>query len=77
MKISHKKTLIGSLVAFFLGTSCCWISSLVIWLGGAALLTTFVSYFSELQYFFLFIGISLSVLSAVLYFKTSNDKQNK
>lgn len=71
MKITPKKTFIGSLVAFFLGTSCCWISSLVIWLGGAALLTSFANHFGQLQYVFLFIGIFLSVLSAVLYFKTT------
>lgn len=76
MKITPKKTFIGSLVAFFLGTSCCWMSALVIWLGGAALLTSFAHYFGQLQYVFLFMGIFLIVLSAFLYYKTSADKQN-
>ena len=67
MKINHKKTFIGSLIAFFLGTSCCWISALAIWLGGATILTSFASYFGQLQYLLLFIGVFLIILSAVLY----------
>jgi len=70
MKINHKKTFIGSLIAFFLGTSCCWISSLAIWLGGATIVTSFASYLGQLQYFILFIGAFLIILSAVLYYKT-------
>jgi len=36
----YKKTLLGSMAAFFIGTSCCWLSSLGVWLGGAAFLVT-------------------------------------
>jgi len=33
-----KKTFLGGLLAIFLGSSCCWISSLAVWLGGAGII---------------------------------------
>lgn len=69
MKINHKKTFIGSLVAFFLGTSCCWISSIAIWLGGATILTSFAAYLGKMQYFIIALGVFLGILSLVLFWK--------
>jgi hypothetical protein len=39
MKTNYKKSFLGSLLAVVLGTSCCWLTSLAVWLGGATLLT--------------------------------------
>jgi len=69
MKINPKKTFIGSLVAFFLGISCCWMSALAIWLGGATMLTSVANYFGKLQYAILLIGLLLAGLSLFLFLK--------
>ncbi len=69
MKITPKKTLIGSLIAFFLGISCCWISALAIWLGGATVITSFATYFDKVQYAIIGIGIFLGITSLVLFLK--------
>jgi len=42
MKI-YKKTFLGSIMAFFVGTSCCWLTSIAIWIGGATFIGTIVS----------------------------------
>lgn len=69
MKSNSKKNLIGSLVAFFLGTSCCWISSLAIWLGGATILSTFAAYLEKTQYVIIGVGVFLGLLSLFLFLK--------
>lgn len=69
MKINHKKTFIGSLIAFFLSVSCCWISALAIWLGGATMITSFATYFDKLQYAIIGIGIFLGITSLVLFLR--------
>ena len=67
MKGNYKKTLWGSLAAFFIGTSCCWLSSLAIWVGGAALLGTIVSFSEDIQWVLIFVGIVLGLVSLILY----------
>lgn len=69
MKINHKKTFAGSVVAFFLGTSCCWISSLVIWLGGATIMTSYAAYIGKMQAFSILAGVLLAGLSLFLFLK--------
>lgn len=69
MEINHKKTFIGTVIAFFLSISCCWMSSLAIWLGGTTLLTSFAAYLGQLQLFIIAIAIFLGILSLVLYKK--------
>ncbi|MEY3238716.1 MAG: hypothetical protein RIR11_154 [Bacteroidota bacterium] len=44
MKANYKKTFLGSVLAFILGTSCCWLTSLAVWLGGATVLTAFAAF---------------------------------
>jgi hypothetical protein len=53
MKSGYKKSFLGSIVAIVLGTSCCWITSLAVWLGGATVLTVFARFISQYQYIFL------------------------
>lgn len=69
MKINHKKTFIGSLIAFFLGISCCWISALIIWVGGATILTSFAAYLGKMQYVIIATGVFLGILSLVFFLK--------
>lgn len=44
MKTNYKKSFLGSILAFVLGTSCCWLTSLAVWLGGATFLTILSSF---------------------------------
>ncbi len=44
MKTNYKKSFLGSVLAFILGTSCCWLTSLAVWLGGASILTAFATF---------------------------------
>jgi hypothetical protein len=64
MKTNYKKSLLGSIVAFVLGTSCCWLTSLAIWFGGATFLTILSRFVHEyntsiLIIAALFLGIGL------------------
>jgi len=65
----YKKTLFGSMLAFFVGTSCCWLSSLAIWIGGATLIGTLVTFIEDVQLLSLALGGLLAVCSLYLYFQ--------
>lgn len=69
MKVTPKKIFIGSLIAFFLSISCCWISALTIWLGGATVITSLATYFDQLQYAIIGIALFLGITSLVLFLK--------
>ena len=68
-----KKPLIGSVVAFFVGTSCCWMSSLAIWFGGMAFFGLFLQWVADFQVQLILLGVVLGVFSVYLYQK-KNDK---
>ena len=34
--MNYKKSIIGSIIAFVIATSCCWLPALIIMLGGAS-----------------------------------------
>lgn len=40
MKANYRKSFFGSALAFILGTSCCWLTSLAVWVGGATVLSS-------------------------------------
>jgi len=66
---SYKKTFWGSVVAFFIGTSCCWLGSLAVWLGGAAFIGIISSIIEDAQILILGVGIILLALSIWSYLK--------
>ena len=66
---NHKKTLLGSIAAFFIGTSCCWLSSLAIWFGGAVFIGTIVEFIEDIQVVLIGLGIALLIISVTLYVK--------
>ncbi|MFK8008813.1 MAG: LPXTG cell wall anchor domain-containing protein [Saprospiraceae bacterium] len=72
MKLNHKNTFWGSVVAFFIGTSCCWISSLAIWLGSATLLTWLSIFIESIQALFIFVGALLGGVSLFFFFRKKN-----
>jgi len=69
MKLNHKNTFWGSVLAFFIGTSCCWMSALAIWLGGATMLTWTTTFIESIQELLIFAGALLGVISLFLFFR--------
>jgi len=44
MKTNYEKSFLGSILAFILGTSCCWLTSLAVSFGGATFLTALTAF---------------------------------
>jgi uncharacterized protein (DUF2147 family) len=65
MKANYKKSLLGSVLAFVLGTSCCWLTSLAVWLGGATFLTVLSGFVHE--YATIILGIALLFFGVGIY----------
>ena len=65
MKTNYKKSFLGSILAFILGTSCCWLTSLAVWLGGATVLTV-ISRFAH-QYNSIILSVALLFFIVGLY----------
>ncbi len=63
---NQKKTFWGGLMAIVLGASCCWMSSIALWLGGASMLGLLVEYTEAVQPILLIVGFLLVLLA---YFK--------
>jgi DMSO/TMAO reductase YedYZ heme-binding membrane subunit len=74
---NYKKTFLGSLVAFFVGTSCCWLSSLAIWIGGVAFFGTITNLIEDVQVFLIILGTILLIITLFSYLKMrkKNDKK--
>ena len=71
---NYKKSLLGSLIAFFVGTSCCWLSSLAIWLGGATFFGVLIRWIESTQTLLLLLSLILAVTSVYLYQKKKRKK---
>ena len=72
MKTNYKKSFVGSLLAFVLGTSCCWLTSLAIWFGGATLLTIIARFASQYQTIILFIALVFFIMGIYQFWKHKN-----
>ncbi|MFK7806471.1 MAG: hypothetical protein AB8F74_01595 [Saprospiraceae bacterium] len=66
---NYKKTLFGGIVTFVIGTGCCWISSLAVWLGGGVIVGTFVNFIESTQSSFILMSILLAMGSIFLHFR--------
>ncbi|MBK8517078.1 MAG: hypothetical protein IPL55_12595 [Saprospiraceae bacterium] len=60
MKANYKKTFFGSVLAFILGTSCCWLTSLAVWLG-ATILTAFAAFIGRFNNIIITLAILLLI----------------
>jgi hypothetical protein len=65
MKANYKKTFLGSVLAFILGTSCCWLTSLAVWLGGATVLTAFATFLGRFNTMIIIFACLLLVLGMI------------
>ena len=68
----HKKTFVGSMAAFLVGTSCCWLSFIIFWLGGVTFLTALVKWIEHFQPVLILFGVVLLILSVYLYWNDSH-----
>jgi len=55
----QRKTFFSGMVALVLGTSCCWMSSLAIWVGGASFMGLAAHHMEQMRIPLLVIGIIL------------------
>ena len=42
-EMNYKQSIIGSIIAFIIATSCCWLPALIIGLGGATSMLAFAN----------------------------------
>jgi len=66
---NYKKKFLGSLFVLIVGSSCCWLSTLAIWVGGAVIFGTISSFIAGYQAVLLVIGVLLLLISFGLYLK--------
>jgi len=78
---NYKKTFWGSVVAFVIGTSCCWLTSLAVWLGGAAVLVSVVSYIENFQVLMISLGVIFLLAAIFMYYRklgrSKNDNESR
>lgn len=77
MKANYKKTFLGSVLAFILGTSCCWLTSLAVWLGSATFLTILSRFIHNYNSIILGIAFVFFVLAIYQFWKHKKRKSNK
>jgi len=71
---SHKKTFFASVVAVFIGTSCCWLSAIAMWFGGLSFLGFVIHAIEDFQLQLLIVSGTLGVISIVLFRRNSRNK---
>ena len=69
MNANYKKSFLGSVVALILGTSCCWLSSLAVWLGGATFLTVLSRFVDAYDSIILGIAGLFFIIAVVQFWK--------
>ena len=68
-----KKNLFKGVAALIVGTSCCWLSALAVWLGGATLLGLIAIQIERIQIPLVVIGTILILVALNSYFKKTNE----
>ena len=77
MKENYKKSFLGSVIAFILGTSCCWLTSLAVWLGGATFLTVLSRFVHNYNSTILAVAFLFFVVAIYQFGKHKKKKSNK
>ena len=77
MKAKYKKSFWGSNLAFVLGTSCCWLTSVAVWLGGATVLTTISNFTHRYQAVILTISALFFVIGIYQLWRFKNKKHSR
>lgn len=77
MLLDSKKTLLASILAFIIGTSCCWIPWLLIMAGGASAATSLIGGLEKISTPFLLLGLGLIGFSLYKMKRTKNSSEGK
>lgn len=77
MKANYKKSFLGSVLAFILGTSCCWLTSLAVWLGGATFLTVLSRFVHNYNSIILSVAVLFLGIAIFQFWKHKKGKSNK
>jgi uncharacterized protein (DUF2147 family) len=77
VKFNYKKSFLGSILAFILGTSCCWLTSLAVWLGGATLLTVISKFAHQYNTIILSVALLFFLIGLYQFWKHKKRKTNK
>jgi len=72
----YKKTFLGSVFAMILGTSCCWLSSFAIWLGGVTFIGLVVEFIENIQLQLIIFSGFLGVISLFLFVRNKRKRSN-
>lgn len=72
--MNFKQSLAGSIIAFFVATSCCWLPALIVGLGGATSLLAFSQELEKYSGVFMLIGVTLLGAGSYKYYKQQNKK---
>ena len=67
--MNYKKSMIGSILAFVIATSCCWLPALIIVLGGASSMLALAEGIGQLSGVFMAIGALLLLYALYLFYR--------
>lgn len=70
--MNYKQSIIGSIVAFIIATSCCWLPALIIGLGGATGMLAFANGLERFSGVFMAIGAIALLYGTYLYYQKRN-----
>ncbi len=77
MKIDFKNSIVGSIIAFVIATSCCWLPSLIIAVGGGSVLVGIGHGIEKTSGIFMTIGIGLLGIGVYQFNKRKKQTMNK
>ncbi len=77
MRTNYEKSFFGSILAFILGTSCCWLTSVAVWLGGATVLTVISRSVHQYNAIILSVAILFFIVGLYQFWKLKKEKVNK
>jgi hypothetical protein len=74
MKTSYKTSFLGGVLAFILGTSCCWLTAFASWIGGATFLIVLSRFVNNYNSIILGIAFLFFVVAIYQFWKYKKGK---
>jgi hypothetical protein len=75
--MNYKKSIVGSIIAFIIATSCCWLPALIIAVGGGSALMGFSSNLEKYSSIFMGLGVGLLLFGVYTFIKKRNKGMKK
>jgi len=70
--MNYRRSIIGSIIAFVIATSCCWLPALIIALGGASSLLAIANGLEHFSGIFMTIGVAAILYGGYQYYNHNN-----